>query len=176
MIEIRVAGEDRKKDINIPNEPFALFGRMVPSYVDEKWGYSEILFEQDNISDMCFPDENYDYDAMKNDHVFLGAYDGDTCVGLAILRDAVFYYMYLYELKVSKAYRRQGVGHLLIEKAKDICAARGYKGLYTQGQDTNLAACRFYLNAGFHIGGLNTDIYKGSRQEGKSDILFYLDF
>ncbi len=176
MIEMKVIDAARKADINIPNEPFALFGRMVPSYTEERWGYREVLFAEKDVSTMCFPDENYDYEAMKEDHVFLGAYDGEKCVGLAIFRDAVFYYMYLYDLKVSNAYRNRGVGRMLIEKAKEVCAARGYRGIYCQGQDNNLGACRFYIKAGFHIGGLDTNVYKGTSQEGKADILFYLDF
>ena len=176
MIEVRVIDETRKADINIPNEPFPLFGRMVPSYADEKWGYTEALFDEKDVSEMCFPDENYDYEAMRENHVFLGAYDGDTCVGLAILRDEWLKYMYLYDLKVSGACRGQGVGRALIEKAKEAARARGYIGLYTQGQDNNLGACRFYLKEGFQIGGLDTNVYKGTSQEGKSDILFYLDF
>ena len=176
MLEIRVIDESHKADINIPNEPFPLFGRMVPSYVDEKWDHTEVLFDEKDVSEMCFPDENYDYETMKENHVFLGAYDGDTCVGLAILRDEWLKYMYLYDLKVSGACRGQGVGHALIEKAKEIASARGYRGIYTQGQDNNLGACRFYIKAGFHIGGLDTNVYQGTSQEGKSDILFYLDF
>lgn len=175
MIEIREIDAVCKADINIPNEPFKLFGRMVPSYADETWGHTEVLFDEKDVSEMRFPDDHYDYDAMKRDHVFLGAYDGDQCVGLAVLQDAIFYYMYLYDLKVSAAYRNQGVGHMLIEKAKKVCAARDYRGIYTQGQDNNLAACRFYLKAGFHIGGLDTNVYKGTSQEGKADILFYMD-
>ena len=176
MIEIKEIDAAHKADINIPNEPFPLFGRMVPSYVNEQWEYRTVLFDEKDVSEMCFPDENYDYDTMKQDHVFLGAYDGGKCVGLAIFRDAIFYYMYLYDLKVSRACRNQGVGHMLIEKAREVCAARGYRGIYTQGQDNNLGACKFYIKAGFHIGGLDTNVYKGTSQEGKSDILFYLDF
>lgn len=105
----------------------------------------------------------------------MGAYEGETCVGLAVLRDDMFKYMYLYDLKVSRACRGQGAAYALIEKAKEVCKARGYRGMYTQGQDNNLRACKFYLRAGFHIGGLDTNVYKGTSQEGKSDILFYLD-
>lgn len=36
-------------------------------------------------------------------------------------------------------------------------------------------ACLFYLRYGFHIGGLDTEVYRGTRQEGKADILFYID-
>ena len=175
MIEIREINETGKADINIPNEPFTLFGRMVPSYVDEQWSYRTELFDEKDVSEMRFPDENYDYEAMKENHVFLGAYDGDKCVGLAILRDEWLKYMYLYDLKVSGSCRGQGVGQMLIEKSKEIARARGYSGIYTQGQDNNLGACNFYIKAGFHSGGLDTNVYKGTSQEGKSDILFYMD-
>lgn len=42
-VEIRIVDEAHRRDINIPNEPFALFGRMIPSYVDEKWRYRTVL-------------------------------------------------------------------------------------------------------------------------------------
>ena len=84
-------------------------------------------------------------------------------------------YMYLYDLKVNKAYRGQRIGKRLIEMSKKIAKSRGYRGIYTQGQDDNLGACLFYLNNGFIIGGLDTQVYAGTSQEGKKDILFYLD-
>ncbi len=124
---------------------------------------------------MCFPDENYDYDKMSKDSTFLGAYDDDRCVGLAIFKEGFFQYFYLYDLKVNRAYRGQGIATVLMEKAKKIALAKGYRGIYTQGQDNNLSACLFYLKSGFRIGGLDTEVYKGTNQEGKADILFYLD-
>ena len=175
MLEIKLIDAAHKRDINIPNQPFSLFGRMIPSYVDETWRYDEVRFPEEEVGAMCFPDENYDYDAMQENSVFIGAYDGDRCVGLAIMQDDWMKYMYLYDLKVDKAYRSQGAGHALMEKAKEVAARRGYLGIYTQGQDNNLAACRFYIKSGFRIGGLNTNVYKGTKQEGKSDIIFYLD-
>ena len=58
---------------------------------------------------------------------------------------------------------------------KVLALAKGYRGIYTQAQDNNPSACLFYLRAGFRIGGLDTEVYKGTNQDGKSDILFYLD-
>ena len=107
--------------------------------------------------------------------VFLGAYDGGKCVGLAILQPGFFRYMYLYDLKVSKAYRGQGVGQALVQKAKETAARNGYRGLYTQGQDNNPGACLFYLRCGFYIGGLDTNVYRHTKQEGKADIIFYCE-
>lgn len=33
MLEIKIIDAEHKQDINIPNEPFSLFGRMIPSYI-----------------------------------------------------------------------------------------------------------------------------------------------
>ena len=172
MIEIKVIDTAHKADINIPNEPFSLFGRIVPSYDGVRWSLELVRYAPEDVTEMCFPDENYDYDAMA-DSVFLGAYDGEQCVGLAILQAGAFRYMYLYDLKVSGSCRGQGVGRLLMEKAREIAAQRGFCGLYTYGQDNNLGACLFYLRSGFYIGGLDTNVYRHTAQEGKADIVFY---
>ena len=174
MIEIRSIDAQHKADIRLPNEPFPMFGRIVPAYDGAKWTYQLQRFSPENVTEMCFPDENYDYDAMT-DSIFLGAYGGDTCVGLAVLQPGFFKYLYLYDLKVSRKYRGQHVGTMLIQKAKETAARNGYCGLYTQGQDNNPAACLFYLNSGFYIGGLDTNVYRHTKQEGKSDILFYCE-
>ena len=173
MIEITRIGEAQKNDINLPNEPFSLFGRMIPSYVNKKWDYSTEIFE--TASQMCFPDENYHYNEMTENSVFIGAYDDDRCIGLAILQQAFFKYMYLYDLKVNQEYRRRGIAKKLIEEAKKVAVENGFRGIYTVGQDNNLGACLFYIKNGFRIGGLDTEVYKGTKQEGKADILFYLD-
>ena len=175
MFDIKIINEEHKEDINIPNEPFLLIGKMVPSYVDERWNYSVLYFNETDITEMCFPDENYNYAEMKDDNIFIGAYDKGNCIGLAILQDAWFKYMYLYDLKVFKDYRHKGVETALLQKAKEICKERQYSGIYTQAQDNNLSACLFYIKTGFHIGGLDTNVYKGTKQEGKADIIFYLD-
>lgn len=174
MVEIRIIDEKRKADINIPNESFQMFGRIVPSYCNEKWEYELIRYKDEDITEMTFPDEHYDYDGMK-DSIFLGAYEGDECIGLAILQPGFFKYMYLYDLKVNAGYRGQHVGQMLIAKAKEIASGEGYCGLYTQGQDNNPGACLFYLHSGFYIGGLDTNVYRHTKQEGKADILFYCE-
>ena len=174
MIEIRVIDALHKADIRLPNEPFQLFGRIVPTYDGTEWAYKLLRFAPEDVSQMCFPDEDYDYDSTP-DSVFLGAYDADQCVGLAILQPGFFKYMYLYDLKVSRPYRGQHIGTMLIQKAKETAAQNGYRGLYTQGQDNNPGACLFYLHSGFYISGLDTAVYRHTKQEGKADILFYCE-
>ena len=103
MIEVKIIDSAHKADVNIPNQPFGLFGRMIPGYMDGRWSYSTEL--SDTTGEMCFPDENYDYDEMKKDCVFIGAYEGGQCIGLAIMKQGFFKYMYLYDLKVNREYR-----------------------------------------------------------------------
>ena len=176
MIEIRKIDTAHKQDVRIPNQPFPLFGRLLPTYQDGRWSWQTQRFAPEDVTEMCFPDENYDYDAMQADGTtFLGAYDGERCIGLAVLQPGFFRYLYLYDLKVHAEYRAQHVGARLIEAAKQLAAEEGCRGLYTQGQDNNLGACLFYLHTGFYIGGLDTNVYKGTPQEGKSDVIFYSD-
>lgn len=69
VIRITVIDQEHRQDIRLPNEPFALTGRVVPSYVNERWSYEVRPFPPERVGEMCFPDENYDYDEMK-DSVF----------------------------------------------------------------------------------------------------------
>lgn len=172
-ISIRFIDDEHASDINIKNEPFQLFGRMRPCYQDGRWSFSTVEHEQ--IQWDIFPDENYDYKKMKPDHIFIGAYDGSACIGLAILRKQWHKYIYLYDLKVNRSYRGRHIASKMIELSCTYAKEHGYRGVWTIGQDNNLAACLFYVNTGFRIGGLNTDTYIGTKQEGKADIYFYKD-
>ena len=70
MPEIRIIGAEHKQDINIPNEPFLLFGRMIPSYMNGQWQYRVVHFGKDEVHEMCFPNENYDYDELSKKQRF----------------------------------------------------------------------------------------------------------
>ena len=175
-ISISIVDKDNSVDVNLPNQPFLLFGRLLPSYINGEWGYQAIRFKDEEVIQMCFPDENYDFDELSKNSLILGAYDKGRCIGIAILQHSWNKYMYLYDLKVNENYRGKNIASHMIAAAKDISIKEGYKGIYTYGQDNNLGACLLYLNNGFVIGGLNTHVYKGTQQEGKFDIIFYTDY
>ena len=124
VITIRNIDTQMKDDINIPNEPFSIFGRVIPSYTDGRWTYEVIRFAPENVTEMKFPDENYRYEDMP-DSTFLGAYDGEKCVGLAILQPGFFKYMYLYDLKVIQAYRGQHIGKNVDKESEGSCCRTG---------------------------------------------------
>lgn len=77
MTEIRLIDAQHSKDINLPNEPFKLFGRLIPKYSDGKWSWETELFAPENASEMRFPDEHYDFEQMSENCTFIGAYDGE---------------------------------------------------------------------------------------------------
>lgn len=159
MTVTRLIDAQHSKDINLPNEPFKLFGRLIPKYSDGKWSWETELFAPENASEMRFPDEHYDFEQMSENCTFIGAYDGE-CDDESIR---------------GAAARGRGIGMKLIERAKELAREKGYRGIYVIAQDNNLGACLFYLKCGFRIGGFDTEVYRGTAQEGKSDIIFYLD-
>ncbi|UUV98185.1 hypothetical protein G314FT_02760 [Vagococcus luciliae] len=137
--------------------------------------YTTELFEENKKGTLCFPGEQYSYDELKKEHFFIGAYDKNQCIGLAIFKKGFFKYMYLYDLKVNSNYRQQGIATQLIKKGLSLALNQGDKGIYTQWQDNNLSACLFYLKCVFVIGGLDTKVYQRTPQEYKKDIYFYLN-
>ena len=93
------------------------------------------------------------------------------------MQEGFFKYMYLCDLKVSAAARGRGIGMKLIERAKELAREKGYRGIYVVAQDNNLGACLFYMKCGFRIGGFDTEVYRGTAQEGQEETvcisLFY---
>lgn len=175
MIEIRLIGEGRKGDILLKNDSFPLYGRMVPSYDGKEWSYTTQIFPPEECSNMTFPDEPYNYEEMAGRTFFIGAYEGERCVGLAVLEKSFFKYLYLSDLKVAADCRNKGVGRMLIEACMAIAKEKNMQGVSLTVQDNNLSACLFYLKVGFRIGGLDTETYNGTSQEGKADIEMYRD-
>ncbi len=174
-MDYRIIDKSNESDINLKNEPFPLHARVIPTYDGERWDYTIRNFPENEVMEMCFPDDGYSFDEMQADHTFIGAYDGEKCVGLAILAEDWFKYMYLDDLKVSAEYRHQGVGAGLIKKSMEATLEKGYRGIYTVVQDNNVDAFRFYIKMGFELGGFNNRVYRGTRQEDKSDIILYLE-
>lgn len=165
--------EENKKDLLLPNEPFDLWGKLMVDRKNSEWTYAIEQFEE--IETMVFPEEKYEFAQIQENGFAIGAYHEGKCVGLAIYQYNWNKYIYLYDLKVKRAFRKRGIASELIKEGLSEAEALGYKGIYTVGQDNNLTACLFYLNQGFEIGGFNTRDYDYTKQEGKADVYFYLN-
>ncbi|MCR5664476.1 MAG: GNAT family N-acetyltransferase [Oscillospiraceae bacterium] len=171
MVEIRRIGAGNAADAKLKNEPFSVWGRMIPALQGGVWSLETERFAES--TEMCFPD--VPYDAAAEDALFLGAYDGTVCVGLAVLRRGMFRYLLLDDLKVVRAYRGRGIGRRLVEACLDEARAEGLQGVSLVAQDDNLSACLFYLRCGFELGGFNNRDYRGTPQARKADLYFYRD-
>lgn len=160
-------------DLRLKNDPFSMPGQLVPMLKEGVWSYSISLWEEPEVK--RFPDEAYEFEKVEQQGCAFAAYEVDTCVGLIVLKDSFWNYMYVYDLKVSAAARGKGIGAALIRAGMEEAKRRNYGGLYLQAQDNNLNACLFYLKQGFQIGGFDNRLYHGTSQEGTADVLFYLD-
>ncbi len=172
---VRPIGREHAADLRLPNEEIRLFGRLVPSLENGVWTCREELFAPESVRTELYPDEHYDFDALSSDHLFVGAYDGEACVGLTVLKNDFFKYLYIEDIKVLSACRGRGAGRAMVEKAIALAKERGYRGVWAVAQDDNLAACRFYLSCGFAIGGFDNRVYAHTAQEGRANIHFYLE-
>ena len=170
-IEIRRIDAAHGSDARLPNQPFQLWGRLIPALQEGKWSYT--VQKHETVGQDCFPDEPYDVE--KDDGIFLGAYREGVCVGVAVLREEWFKYLYLDDLKVNGDLRGQGIGGQLIEGCMEEARRLGLRGVYTIGQDTNLSACLFYLKHGLEIGGFDNRSYRGTSQENSANVFFYRD-
>ena len=170
MVVIKRIDKEKLREIKLKNEPFKIWGRMIPSLNNGQWKYEIENFpiEAEDI----FPDESYDN--LDNNSIIIVAYENDECIGLGILKSDLYRYMYLYDLKVKADRRKEGIGSKIIAEAILEVSKLGYKGIYTIAQDNNLTACLFYLRQGFTIGGFDNRCYEDTKLEGNANIYFYL--
>nr|WP_228098220.1 MULTISPECIES: GNAT family N-acetyltransferase [unclassified Gemella] len=131
--------------------------------MNEEWGNDIQIFSEDNIGSQIFPNENYNYELMKEEYIFVAAYYKNEVVGLAVYKHNWNKYLYLYDLKVKNEFINKSIGKLLINKGKEVEKEYSYNGIYTQTQDNNLLACLFYLKNSFKIGGFDNKVYEGTQ-------------
>ncbi|GGH84686.1 ribosomal protein S18 acetylase RimI-like enzyme [Pullulanibacillus pueri] len=143
-------------DINKTNEPFTVFGRLVPCLHHDIWSYEEELF--DTPHDIQFPDDHLNWESYINqeDKVIFMAYLGKACIGQIRLVKQWNKYAYIENIAVCQSHRKSGVGRQLFNKAEEWAKKKQLLGLSLEAQDDNLAACRFYIKNGMVLGGVDT--------------------
>lgn len=124
--------------INDPNEK-RMIARMVLETLTE-W------FEVEDSREAYIRDCAY--------WIFLAAKNDDTIIGFLCLKETGNATVELAVMGVMKEYHRNGVGHKLVEKAKEVAMADGYEfmqvktvkmGMYEDYDRTN----HFYISCGF---------------------------
>lgn len=81
------------------------------------------------------------------------------------------------DLAVDQGLRRLGAAKLLMNAAANWAQQEGLAGLRLETQNNNVAACKFYKQYGFILGGYDQYLYSGIQTEGTETALFwYLRF
>ena len=131
------------KDFNKPNEDFIVSGKIIPTYEDNVWKYTEEIFSEPYFKK--YEDEEIDMSYIEDDQkvVFL-YYIENICIGRIMISTKWNGYAYIDDIAVSKDYRRNGIGVALLTKAIEWAKENGLCGLMLETQDINVSACHFY--------------------------------
>lgn len=142
------------------DQPYHVHGKMLLSFAEGQWSYTEELFDASYIK--RFPEEDLalpDY-LSSPDKIVLMAFADGALAGTIRLSRAWNLYAFIDDIGVFPGYRRKGVGAALMAAAEGWAGQLGLKGLALEMQDINLDAAHFYETCGFVIGGANTMLYR----------------
>lgn len=158
-IVIQPMAESDLPYFNTTNDPFPIFGELVPAYQDGRWTYSERLY--DDPHDTRFPEDRLvwaDYAANEDKAIYLAWLDEEP-IGQIRMRKDWTRYAYIENIAVRRPYRKLGIGALLLAQAEAWARSRQLRGLSLEAQHDNLAACRFYAAQGLSLGGIDAGKY-----------------
>ena len=99
--------------------------------------------------------------------IFLAAIDGQPVGGAAvappspgmIVADAGDDIAVLWDLRVSPAQRRRGIGAALLHRCTEWARDKGYRVLGIETQNVNVPACRFYAKNGGQLAAIDRFAY-----------------
>lgn len=87
------------------------------------------------------------------------------------------HYAVIDDIAIDSRQRGKGMASLLMDAVVDWAKARNLAGIRLETQNNNVAACQFYQNYGFILGGFDRLIYKPMQQRIPETALFwYLPF
>ena len=160
------------KNINKPNQPFNIIGKIIPVFNGKEWSFTECLY--DNSYEKYYPDDDVNYeDYIDNpERTVYFYYDNGECAGQIRIRKYWNGYAFIEDIAVSQNYRSKGIGTQLINKAVEWAKQKNLCGLMLETQDNNLPACKFYHKFGFKIGAVDTMLYNSDEKA----VFWYMKF
>ncbi len=97
---------------------------------------------------------------VAGDGLSLGAYDGETLVGVIIATVTAWNgTLWVWDLEVGEAWRGRGLGRRLVDRLAALGAERGLRVMLVDVQNTNANAIAFYYRAGFVLDGIDLSHY-----------------
>jgi streptothricin acetyltransferase len=118
-----------------------------------------------------YPDDPF---VPHGPHAVFFAMAGGECAGQAYIAAHWNGMARIEDIRVAEAFRRKGVGRLLMDAAAHWAKEQGFTAICLETQDNNAAACRFYAAYGFSLGGADSSVYAASPYPDETAIYWYL--
>jgi len=110
--------------------------------------------------------------ADADDRMIFLAYANNQIAGEVRMSTSWNKYALLDDFVVDPKFRRQGVGHALIQRCITWAKEKGFPGVTLETQDINVPACLLYASCGFELRGFDTHLYK-SLHPGTDEIALF---
>lgn len=164
-----------RKDFNKSNECFVVSKRIIPTFENNVWKYTEEKFSEPYFKKYEEDKIDSSYIEEKGKAVFF-YYVENNCIGQIKIRSNWNGYALIEDLAVAKDYRKNGVGTALLNKAIEWAKENNFGGLMLETQDTNVSACDFYAKNSFVIGAIDTMLYSNLPTANEIAIFWYYKF
>lgn len=106
-----------------------------------------------------FPDKLYE-DHWENAYAWGVVIDGKLIAAIETCPEAWSNRLRITELWVDDEYQKQGIGHTLMEMAKEQLRRERRRAIILETQSCNVNAIDFYLHEGFTLIGFDSCCYK----------------
>ena len=173
-MKIQIIKLDHKKlaDIDRCDNTFWVENKLSIGVKDDRISYSLVparVFEKHYLP------EHSDYtDYLNNpDKAVYLAYADEQLAGQIILRTNWNGYAYIEDIAVDQSFRRHGIGRKLMEKAVEWTKSLGLPGIMLETSNINVAACQFYEQFGFKLGGFDRFLYLATLPDTEEVALFW---
>ncbi|OCA88426.1 GNAT family N-acetyltransferase [Bacillus sp. FJAT-27225] len=163
------------EDFKKPNECFVVSGRIIPTFENYVWKYTEEIFSEPYFKK--YEDDEIDISYIEEQgKVVFFYYDENHCIGRIKIRSNWNGYALIEDIAVAKKYRKNGVGTALLNKAIEWAKENNFSGLVLETQDINVSACHFYAKNHFVIGAVDTMLYSNFPTANEIAIFWYYKF
>lgn len=170
---VRPLSAEQIADLCRTEQPFTVFGRLVPVFDGRSWSFTETLLAK--TYEYKYPAEKIDLTEFIGNpkKTVLVIYAGNECHGHIRLRRNWNGFCFIENIAVAARYRGQGIGGQLLAAAETWAKERGLKGFMLETQDFNLNACRLYHRRGFVIGAVDNLLYHNTPNKEDLAIFWY---
>ena len=159
-------------DVDRCGDPFTVDSRLVLKAEDGNISYEIVPVPPHEKQYSLQPVDYAGYVDSSDRVVFLAYVEGELAGQVRIFKNWNDY-AYIPDIAVGARFRRQGVGHALMQAAIEWAKEAGFPGLMLETQDINVAACLFYERCGFQLGGFDRLLYKAQNTDTEEVALFW---